>query len=165
MKQNLDTLKDEIEQYLASKDVVVFHGFARPNHGQSPVFWDTDHYPDFRLFVDVANRAGAKMILYSFRHFSRTMVDDAIERLGVSELPREEQRGMERRLRELRGYDGFTCSLELSFDCQGRLHVFDLRTEWYEELLEILDEIDTMPPEDEDDDEEAGPMGEYFSRN
>jgi len=37
----------------------------------------------------------------------------------------------------LRAYEGFTCALELSFDLQARVYLFNLRAEWYEEYLDL----------------------------
>ena len=44
----------------------------------------------------------------------------------------------------MRAYDGFVCEVELSFDHQGSMFVFDLRTDWYQELTEVLEEIETV---------------------
>jgi hypothetical protein len=49
----------------------------------------------------------------------------------------------------------------LSFDHEGRVFLFDLRTEWYDELTDILDEIQVLTAEAEDDTS----MGGYFSKN
>ncbi len=93
--------------------------------------------------------------------FSEDVIDDALERLEASGLPREERRTMEQRLREMRGYAGFTCQIELSFDLAPRTYVFELRTEWFDELDEILDEIDGASGEEN----EKGPLGGYYSNN
>ena len=69
------------------------------------------------------------------------------------------------RLRELRAYDGFTCAIELSFDENGRVFMFELRTDWYEEFSDLLDEIDSAIPHAEDDEPDEGPIGGYFSKN
>jgi hypothetical protein len=61
----------------------------------------------------------------------------------------------------MRGYDGLVCAIELSFDHEGRVFLFDLRTEWYDELTEILDEIQALTSEIEND----ASMGGYFSKN
>jgi hypothetical protein len=61
----------------------------------------------------------------------------------------------------MRGYSGFTCQIELSFDLAPRVYMFDLRTEWFEDLNEMIDQIDDAC--DERDDEE--PMHGYFSKN
>ncbi len=107
--------------------------------------------------------AAAKTVPYQ-RKIWADYIDDAVARLEAAELPRDEQRPLERRLNSLRDYAGFTCDLELSFDHQGRVYCFSLRTEWYEDLLDILDEIDASYPEQEEEDGE-GPLGGYFSRN
>jgi len=59
-------------------------------------------------------------------------------------------------------YEGFICEIELSFDHQGRVFLFDLRTEWYEEFSEILGEIQMLSADAEDNDT---PMSGYFSKN
>lgn len=166
MKQNLDTLKREIPEYLRSKGLAVFRGFVNELHEQKLVFWDTDREPDFKSFVQCALDAGLKMLIFNFRDFQREMAEDALARLEECDLPRDEQRAIERRLKDLRAYDGFTCSVELVFEMQGRFYVFDLRTEWYEELLDLLDQIDIAAPvEDEPGDDDDEPMGGYFSKN
>jgi hypothetical protein len=167
MKPNLDTLKTEIPEYLHSKGLAVFQGFVNELHEQKLVFWDVDHEPDYRVFVECAVRAAVQLVVFNYRKFQREMVDDALERLEEADLPREEQRAMDRRLKELRAFDGFTCSIELAFEIQGRFYVYDQRTEWYEELLDLMDQIDSATTlgdlEDDEEDEDMG--GGYFSRN
>lgn len=163
MNVNLDTLRDEILEYLESQGFVVFRGYSRLADTDSFVAWDSDQHPDYRMFLNVAKSAGVKVVVYHYREFSGTNVEDGLERLKGAELPREEQRSLERRLRELRGCDGFTCAIELSFDYQGRVYLFNLRSEWYEDYLDILEEIDASIPEEEEEDDDS--MGGYFSRN
>lgn len=165
MKPNLDTLKREIPDYLQTKGMALFQGFVNELHEQKLVFWDVEKETDYRAFVECAVRAGVKLMVYNYRNFQREMVDDAIERIADCDLPREEMRAMERRLKELRPFDGFTCAVELLFEYQNRIYVFDMRTEWYEELLDLLDQIDMAGPVDEMPDEDDEEMGGYFSRN
>jgi hypothetical protein len=162
MKPNLDTLKTEIEQYLEESGLAVFYGFSRALESMPAVYWDCDQYPDHRLFIKAAQTAGAKVIVFHQREFSAEQVDDALEQLASCDMPREEYRELERRLNDLRIYDSFVCAIELSFDHQGRAFLFDLRTEWYEDLSDILDEIQIMNAESDDDDT---PMSGYFSKN
>lgn len=163
MKQDLDALKSEIEGYLKSSDFVVFHGFCRTPESAAAAHWDVERNPDFRAFLETARRAGARLVVYTHREFTTRHLDDAIERLEAADLPRDERRGLEKRLRDLRPYEGFTCSLELAFDSEGRCFTYDVRTDWYEDLLDILDEIDALVPEEGEDEE--GAIGGYFSRN
>ena len=160
MKPNLDALKTEIEQYLEETGLAVFYGYSRALESTPAVYWDCDQYSDYRRFVQAARTAGAKIIVFHQRTFLSEQVDDALEQLSASNLPREEHREFEQRLTEMRRYDGFVSAIELSFDHEGRVFLFDLRTEWYDELTEILDEIQALAP-DEDD----GTMGGYFSKN
>lgn len=162
MHLNLDTLKDEILGYLQAQGFVVFHGLARLQEGNPAVHWDTRNYPDYRMFLDAAREAGARLIVFGARSFSSDMVEEALARLEDCDLARDERRALERRLRELRGYEGFTCALELSFDQQGRCYLFSLEADWYAEYLDLLDEIEAALPEEEEDEDS---MGGYFSRN
>jgi len=163
MQQNLDTLNQEILDYLKEKGFLAFFGFTR-GHAHSTVAWDVAHHPDFRPFLEIASQLGVRMIVYNAHVFERSMVEEAIDSIPDAELSREEHRSVERRLRELRNYDGFICAIELSFEFEGRMFVFDLRTDWYEEFLEILDELDAAEASS-DEDEEQPPMGEFFSKN
>jgi hypothetical protein len=164
MNLNLDELKNEILEYMEAESLVVFHGYSRLAETDSFVAWDTDRLPDYHSFLGAAKKAGVKMIVYHFREFSATHLEDAEERLEDSELTTEEQRNIERRLRELRAYQGFTCALELSFDYQGRVYLFNLRADWYDDYLDLVEELDgTLGDEDDEGDDDS--MGGYYSRN
>jgi hypothetical protein len=165
MKLDLDRLKAEMEERLKARSFVVFRGHSRVASSTPFVYWDTAQYPDFRMFLDTAEQAGARLIVFNHRQFALDYIDDALERLEAAELPIDDQRPLERRLNALRAYEGFTCLLELSFDHQGRVYYFSLRTEWYEDLLDILDEIDASYPGPEEEEAGEEPMGGYFSRN
>jgi hypothetical protein len=161
MNVDLDSLKTEILEYLEKESFVVFHGYSRLAETDSFVAWDTDRVSDYRAFLAAAKNAGMKMIVYHHREFARAHVDEAAERLEDADLPSDEHRQFERKLRDLRGYEGFTCALELSFDFEGRIYMFNLRADWYEEYLDMLEELDASLPDDEDD----TPMGGYYSSN
>jgi hypothetical protein len=163
MKPNLDELKLEIPQQIESRGMTLFPGFSRVMDEVTMVFWNSKRNPDYREFLNAAEKTGAKVIVFYDREFPADLIEDAIERLQESDLPRDEQRSYERRLREMRVYDGFTCALELSFDLNGVVYLFELRTDWYEELNQILDEIEGSIPDDENDDDDT--MGGYFSKN
>ena len=163
MSLNLDALRAEILEYLEAQSFVVFHGYSRLADTDSFVAWDNDRFPDFRGFADAAQKAGIRLIVYHFREFTRAHVDEAAERLEDCELTAEEKRNLEHRLRELRGYEGFTCAIELSFDFESRVYLFNLRADWYEDYLDLLEDLDAATPDDDSGDDE--PMGGYFSRN
>ena len=162
MKPNLDTLKTEIEHHLEQQGLAVFYGYSRSMDSASTVYWDCEQYPDYTLFVKAAQSAGAKLMVLHQREFVAGQIEDALEELRHCELPREETREYEQRLSEMRIYDGFVCSIELSFDHEGRVYLFDLRTEWYDDLSGMLDDINLLSAEPGEDDPT---MGGYFSRN
>ena len=126
------------------------------------VAWDCTQHPDFREFIEAGRTAGARLIVLRQQEFSYHQVDEALEQLSDCDLPRDEYLDFERRLKEMRIYDGMVCSIELSFDLAGRVFLFDLRTEWFEELAEIVDEIQALTAAPDDNDT---PMSGYFSRN
>jgi hypothetical protein len=164
MKLNLDVLKTEIRECLESRKLAIFHGYSRAMDSTPIVFWDTHRFPDYKQFLDTAQAAGAKMFVLHAREFSALLVDNALEQIEETDFLPEDRRAIERRLRDLRAYDGFTCAIEMSFDQNGRVFMFELRTDWYDEFSDLLDEIDAATPEPEDDEDE-GPIGGYFSKN
>src|SRR5947209_10974385 len=163
MKPNLDSLKLEIQDFLEAEGFSIFHGHSRLMDSQPIAYWNCEEHPDYKMFVKNAKTAGVAMIVYNHREFTAELVEDALERLEGLEMPRDEYRKLERRLKEMRVYEGFTCAIELSFDLASRTYVFDLRTEWYEELTDMLDDLDVLGGELDDEDE--GPMSSYFSKN
>jgi hypothetical protein len=164
MNQNLDTLKNEIDEYLRKSDFVVFYGFSRGFDENPEIDWDTIHHPDYKQFLDVAKKLGAKLIILHHREFNSAIVDRALDELSAAGFDYDEQRQFESRLRELAMYDGFTCVVELSFDYSGSLYVFELRTDWYNELNDILDQLDLAGGEDEGDEDDST-FGGYYSKN
>ncbi len=162
MNINLDTLKDEMLSHLESGGFVVFHGYSRLAETDSFVSWDTGRHPDFRKFLEAASKAGVSLIVYHERVFTRKLLEEASDHLEGTNFTGEERRGLEKRLREFRAYEGFTCALELSFDYQGRVYMFHLSAEWYEDYLDLMDEIEAATEEEPEEDES---LGGYYSSN
>lgn len=161
MKPNLDSLREEIESYLQERGLAAFHGAPFDYDDAPTVYWDTARDADYRAFLAVAEAAGVRLIALHAEQFDEELIDDALERLEGAQLDGSRRAAIERRFRELRRYDGFTCRIELSFDHSPRVYVFDLRTEWFDELGNMLDEIEEAgeegPPEP--------PGTGYFSKN
>jgi hypothetical protein len=67
-------------------------------------------------------------------------------------------------VREVQKYEGFTCGVELSFSSEGRVYLYQQRTEWYQNWEDILSELDAAVDE-ESEDEDSGPIAGYFSNN
>jgi hypothetical protein len=162
MRSNLETMRGEIRDYLESRNIAVFHGSPRGMDDSASILWDTERHPDYRAFISAAETAGVRLITLHANEFSEEVIDDAIDRLEESTLPRDERRSAEQRLKELRGYSGFICQIELSFDLGARTYIFELRTDWYDDLNELLYRIDEAF---EEDDESDALGGGYFSKN
>lgn len=161
MELNLDTLKREISDYLESAGFAVFHNRAGGLEGHGLVLWDTDRHPDYQAFLDVAHKCGARLILFACAEFEASDIEEVESQLADCDLSRDERRDYETRLRELRGFIGLTCSLELAFDHESRLYVYELQPDWYDEFGCIEDEIMAHTPEDDEPDSLPG----YFSKN
>jgi hypothetical protein len=161
---NLDTLKREILEYLESAGLVVFHGVPGGLEGTPLVLWDVERYPDYKMFLEAARSTGTQLIVFSAREFEAADVDDLLTHLEELDLTREEQRDFKTRLKDLRGYEGVTCSIELAFDCHSRLYVYEVQPDWYEDFTAVEDEIMSRVAEDDEKDDDE-PLGGYFSKN
>jgi hypothetical protein len=163
---NLDTLKREIVEYLDASGFAVFHSAPGTLEGLPMVMWDSERHPDYQMFLDVARKAGAKLVLFASREFETSDLDDLKEQLEECNLTREEQREYESRLRSLRGFEGVTCALELAFDYQSRMYVYELQPDWYQDFINVEEEIMAHLTDDDDDDLDGGDsLGGYFSKN
>lgn len=163
MDLNLDTLKREILDSLETGGFAVFRGSPGGLEGLPMVLWDVEHYPDYLMFLDTARKTGATLVIFASREFQTSDVDDLLEQLQDCELSRDEQRDYERRLRELRIFEGVTCSLEIAFDHNARLYVYEVQPDWYEDFLNLEEEINSRL---EDNDLDTGnSLGGYFSKN
>lgn len=162
MALDLETLRTEMQAYLDELGVAVFHGYHRMPDTLNQVAWDTEFHPDFRDFLSAAQKAGAKLFVFHHHPFSLDQIDEALDQLEESDFTRDEKRNFESRLRQLRAYEGFTSSLELSFSVDGLTYVYELHTEWYDALAEILAELDAAT---DDEVEDEGSLGGYFSNN
>jgi hypothetical protein len=159
---NLNTLKRDIEEYLETAGFAIFRGSPGGLDDLSVVLWDVEQYPDYRMFLDAARKSGASMVVFGTRNFESGELEDAVESISECDMERAERREFESRLRQLRPHIGSPCALEMAFDYQGHMYVYEVTPDWYEEFLGIQDEISLhMPDEDAGGDSLDG----YFSRN
>jgi hypothetical protein len=164
MRPNLDTLRHEIEQHLESRGLAVFRSYPRTDsEGSLPgaVYWDSQNHPDYREFVEAASAAGVRLITLSARDLTADIVESALAHLSDSDLERDERRELDTRLHEIQAYEGFTCQIELSFDHAQRTYIFEVRTEWFDELNDLVERIE-YSYEDEGDE---NPLSGYYSNN
>jgi hypothetical protein len=163
MALDLETRRAEIQAYLDDSGLAVFHGYHHSPEDGVQYSWDTERHPDFREFLSAGQKAGVKLFVFQWDSFTLDRVDDALEQLQESSLTREEKRAYEARLRQLQAYDGFTCSIELSFSLEGREYMYEVHADWYEALDDILVELEAVFQEEDED--SGGSLGRYFSRN
>ncbi len=161
MQPNLDSLTEEILQYLESEHFIVFRCLSRSTEDHHFVYWDSLRVSDYKRFLECALQLGTRLIHFHTREFRPHHREEALELLNESEIGREEKRTLERRIKELAIYEGFTCAIELTFDFEERTYVFEVQTEWYEEWQDILDELEY----DEQGTEGAEGYGGFYSNN
>jgi len=166
MAIDLETLRKEMQAHLEKSGMPIFFGYHRMLDSLIQVSWDTESHPDFREFLETARKAGAKLVVFNQEAFQLDQIDEALEELENSDFTREEKRHFESRLKQLQAYEGFTCSLQLSFALEGRLYLYELRTDWYDSMRDILSELELAADPFDEEEEEEGPIGGgYFSNN
>ncbi len=166
MDIDLDTLKSEILQYLEASGFAVFRSHPGELEGLPLICWDCERFPDYRMYLETAQKVNASLILFAAREFEHAEIEEETEALEECEISREDRREYDRRLREFRQYEGKTCSLELGFDHNSRIYVYEVHPDWYDEFLELSDDIATnMPSHVEDDEEGDSGMGGFYSNN
>jgi hypothetical protein len=162
---NLDTLKREILEYLETAGFAVFRSSPGGLEGLPMVLWDVEHFPDYQAFLDVARKAGTALVMFAAAEFESTDLDELTDQLEDCELPREERREYDSRIRELRSYEGVTCTIELAFDHNSRLYVYEVQPDWYEEFLNLEEEINSRFADESDIEHGGDSLGGYFSKN
>ena len=108
------------------------------------------------------------MIIFIAAAFEDADIEDIEADVALSGLDREHVRGIEQRLGRFRAYLGKTCFIQIAFDHHSRLYVYELQPDWYNEYLELTDELEMMLPHDHEHEHEDGddePLGGFYSNN
>lgn len=167
MDLNLDALKDEILRFLGASEFAVFRGHPGALDELSVITWDSESFPDYRMFLDAAQRSGEKVIIFIAAPFDEEDIADVEADVALSGLDREHVRSIEQRLNRFKAYLGKTCFIQIAFDHHGRLYVYEMQPDWYSEYLELTDELDVMLPHEHDheDGEDDETLGGFYSNN
>ena len=159
---NLEQLQRDLLAQLKKRDLVVFHSYPRgPELGGDAVYWDTETHPSHLAFLAAAEAAGAKLITLATQTLTEDVIDEALEHLASTRFDRDDRRAIEIRLKELRRWEGHLCQLELSFSLDRRTYIYEQATEWYDELDEILEQIEHAYGSAQD----PSPLGGFYSNN
>ena len=167
MTHNLDSLKQELLDYIAGEEFGIFKAQTGGNQGFPKVYWDTERYPEYQSYLNVAKTAGVSLIIFGHREFEAAEIDDALEQMNDCELGRDEQRSIENTLADLRPYVGSTCIIEMAFGYQGHMYVYELMTEWFQTFMDMSDLLVAASASSDDDgeDESDSSFGGYYSKN
>ena len=145
--------------------MAVFRSYPRTESERSlteAVHWDSENHPDFKEFVEAACAVGVRLITLYARELTPDIVENAMAQLSDTDLERDERRAFEVRLNEMRAYEGFTCQIELTFDHAQRTYVFEVRTDWFDELNDMVERIEYSYQDEEGDE---NPLSGYYSNN
>jgi hypothetical protein len=162
---DLDTLKQEIIAFLDASSFAVFRSYPGGLEGMSLICWDCERFPDYRMFLETAQKLNVQLILLATREFQDSEIDEEVEELDAFDLPRDERREFDSKLAKYRKYTGQTCSLELAFDFNARMYVYEVHPDWYDEFVELSDEIGETVDMGDPGEEEEGGMGGFYSNN
>lgn len=165
MNLNLDSLKHEILEYLDSAGLAVFYGESGGLEGIPMILWDSERFPDYRMFLDVARKMGTRVTIFASTELESGDLDELSEQLDELELPRDERKDFESRIRQLRMYQGVTCSIELAYDIDGRLYVYQIQPDWYEDFINLEDELAANSPDEDEEFNGGDSLGGYYSKN
>jgi hypothetical protein len=171
-KPNPQIVKDEIVEYIRREGLAIYHVEPEMWQNERSVWWDTNRSPDYKKFIVAAKSNGAKMILYFDQELDEDAISDAEDALELAVLEPEEYREYARRIGDLRSYIGFTSRLGVGFASEGMFYWFDLEAPWYEDMLDMLEDLhlSAFPhqvpglEEDEEEDEDP-PLGNFYSKN
>jgi hypothetical protein len=164
MRPNLDTLRHEIEQHLESRGMAVFRSYPRADSEGSlagTVYWDSQAHPDYREFVEAACAAGVRLVTLHARELTPEIIENALAQLAEADMERDERRALDARLNQIQAYEGFTCQIELSFDHAQRTYIFEVRTDWFDELNDLMERIEYSLQDEGDE----NPLSGYYSNN
>lgn len=165
MDLNLETLKNEILDYLEHSEFAVFRSHAGGLEGLPVITWDTERCPDYRTFLDVARKTGEKLILFASRELAEDELDEAMEELADTEFTRDERRELEARLSKAQRHIGSTCALEIAFSHHSHLYVYEARPDWYEDFLDACEEISAVLMDDDSESTGSDGLGGGFYSN
>ena len=85
MDLNLETLKGEILDYLAASEFGVFRGHPGGLESLPIVSWDSESFPDYRMFLEAARKTGQKLIIFASREFEEEEILEALDELETTE--------------------------------------------------------------------------------
>src|SRR3954464_14074229 len=89
MDLNLDALKEEILRFLDASEFAVFRGHAGTLDELPVITWDSESFPDYRMFLDAAQRSGEKVVIFMTAVFDDEDIADVEADVALSGLDRE----------------------------------------------------------------------------
>ncbi len=142
---DLSQLYDEMTAAAERQSLLIFPGYVSDDLPQ--VWWqgDPDNWPDF---VGIAKAEGVRTLFVGRAVLEEDDLRDLAE--WVEEHSAGSSNGDRARLKDFERYIGATGEVRLGWIKDGVAYVLQHRTEWYEDFLDLMEEVDG------DEDEEFG---------
>ena len=166
MALDLETLRKEMQAHLEKSGMPIFFGHHRMLDSLIQVSWDTEGHPDFREFIETAVNPGLSWWCLIRPLSSSTKLTRLWKNWKPPILRAKKSAISKRASSNCRPMKASLAPSQLSFALEGRLYLFELRTDWYDSMRDILNELEVATdPFSDEEEEEEGPIGGYFSNN
>lgn len=150
--------------YLRHAGIPVFHAFGIENDDEF-TYWDSNSFPDWRQFVDVAKESGARLMLLATETFDESDLDLGFEKLEECEISADGRREFTRQFETLRKHVGQTAWVRLAFDHSGQWLACEFIAPWHDDYELAMEELNSFIPLDFDEEELGDSDRGFFSHN
>lgn len=147
---DLSELWDEIRETAAQQGLLTFPGYVGED---LPIIWWQGDPNDWFGFLKIAKAEGVRTVFLGRAVLEAEDLQELAEWVEEKAGPGSSN-GDRARLKEFERYIGYTGEIRLGWMRDGVAFLLQHRTEWYDEFLELMAEV-----EDEDDLEEFGHRG------
>jgi len=134
-EEDLTAIADAIRDGIEERDLVLFPDFPLIDDdeggGLGHALWMDD---DWAAFLDVAQRAGARLIYLRVDETDEGILADFED---AAEGDTEAAVALQQAVRRAHKHLGSTFGIRVGFACDGILHDWTCTADWYDELLEL----------------------------
>lgn len=146
----LATRVEQIRDHVKSLGISLFCGSV-PYDEKRTVYWDEEQGGDWKMFLECAKAAGAKIVYLHWETFEESELDEALAtELANGESAHVEGESLRAQIEQFRDKAGLTASIHLAFVSDGISHIFYEAAEWFTRFAELTED------DSEDEDRVAG---------
>lgn len=142
---------DEIVAQAQRDEFVVFYGF-KEGPENATVVWNEERGGDWRKFLTAAKTLGARVVYLNWAPFEEFQVDEALIETSDEEGEDSNDPDVDEHNQEVGVYRdkvGLIAQIDLAFMADGVTHIYRRSPEWFETFLQLTQEADEGPDEDQ----------------